>query len=160
MECLNCGKEFTRTDNYCRSCGQVTTVSRLQTNHILHNFAHAFTHTDKGFFYLIPQLLVKPGIIAREYNEGKRKSYFSPFTFMILIVAINTFLVATFSLMSPELTKRKNPIDNFLNQHFNIIIFMALPIMAFFTNILFREKHINFAESMVIGCYTAGERAL
>ncbi len=160
MDCLNCGKKFTRSDKYCVSCGQDTHTSRLQTKNIFHNFLHAFTHTDKGFFYLIPQLVTKPGIIAREYNVGRRKSYFSPFTFMILIVAINTVLVSSFDLMKANLSTINNPINEFLNKHFNIVIFIALPIMAYFTSLFFKKKHINFAECMVIGCYTAGERSI
>jgi|GEM_PF-4874684 len=57
------------------------------------SFFHSFTPTDKGFFYLIPKLLVKPGIIAKEYNEGKRKTYFSPIKF-VLAQAITSLIIA------------------------------------------------------------------
>jgi len=160
MDCLNCGKNLSKTDIYCSSCGQAASTSRLKTNHVVHNFLHSFTHTDKGFFYLIPQLLIRPGTIAREYNEGKRKTYFNPFTFVILIMAINTVLVANFRLMSPDLSEATDPIKEFLNNHFNVVVFLSIPIMAYFTSILYKKKDMNFAESLVLGCFTSGERSI
>ena len=138
MECLNCCAEFEQSDNYCRSCGQNTSTHRLTTKHTIHHFFHAFTHTDKGFFYLIPKLLVKPGIIAREYKDGKRKTYFSPFTFILIVVALNTFLVATFNIMKiPYAGQPQHPavvmVSNFTNQHFNLIVFLSVPMIALFT---------------------------
>src|SRR6476620_8272805 len=100
MDCLNCGKEFDISYKYCSTCGQSTSTTRMSTKHAVHQFFHAFTHTDKGFFDLIPQLLTKPGVVAREYNAGKRKTYFSPFTFLLLIVAVSTILVAYNNFMS------------------------------------------------------------
>lgn len=164
MECLNCCAEFEQSDNYCRSCGQNTSTHRLTTKHAIHHFFHAFTHTDKGFFYLIPKLLVKPGIIAREYKDGKRKTYFSPFTFILIVVALNTFLVATFNIMKiPYAGQPQHPavvmVSNFTNQHFNLIVFLSVPMIALFTSKFFK-KRINYAESLVIVSYTSGERAV
>lgn len=160
MNCLNCGKEFVQPDNYCSSCGQAASAARMETHDAFHNLFHAFTHTDKGFFYLVPQLRIKPGFIAREYTLGKRKKYFNPFSFMILVLAINTILISSFNLRSIDPAGSSDPIAKFLNKHFNIIILIALPLMSYFTALLYRNKGINFAESMVLGCYTSGERSI
>ncbi|SKB91474.1 DUF3667 domain-containing protein [Daejeonella lutea] len=163
MECLNCGKEFTTSDNYCSACGQNTSTARMSTEHAVHQFFHAFTHTDKGFFDLIPQLLTKPGIVARDYNEGKRKTYFSPFTFLLLIVAVSTILVAYNNFMSMP-TGDGQPyqvklVTNFLDKHFNVVVLFGIPLMAYFTSLFFR-KRINFAEGLVLISYVSGERSL
>lgn len=161
--CLNCDKEFEESDNYCRRCGQETSTHRLTTKHAFHHFLHAFTHTDRGFFALIPQLLVKPGIVAREYNEGKRKTYFNPFTFMLVIVAISTLLVAYNNFMSIPNGRYTHPvarmITDFISKHFNIVVLIGIPATAYFTSILFKNR-INFAESLVLACYTSGERSI
>ncbi len=163
MNCLNCGKEFKISENYCSSCGQGTLTKRLTTDQAVYEFFHAFTHTDKGFFYLVPKLLSKPGIIAREYNEGKRKKYFSPFTFLLLIVAISTILVSTYRVLTPPHDLDQHPavtaVTNFTNLHFNIMVFLSVPAIAFFTSRFFR-KRINFAESLVLASYASGERSI
>ena len=164
MECLNCKKEFEPSDNYCRACGQKTSTHRLTTKHAVHHFFHAFTHTDKGFFYLIPKLLVNPGIIAREYNEGKRMTYFSPFTYVLIVVALSTIIVSTYNIMSiPYSDRPQHPavemVSNFTNKHFNLMVFLSIPIISFFTSQFFK-KRINYAESLVIVSYTSGERSI
>lgn len=162
MDCLNCGKEFTRSDNYCPSCGQDTSTKRMNTKHAVHQFFHAFTHTDKGFFYLVPKLITKPGIISREYNEGKRKAYFSPFAFVLLIVAVSTILVANYNILTPPGSVIQRPqaiVSNFINKHFNLVVFFSIPAIAFYTSRLFKIR-INFAESLVIVSYTTGERSI
>jgi hypothetical protein len=164
MECLNCKVEFEQSDNYCRTCGQKTSTQRLTTKHAVHHFLHAFTHTDKGFFYLIPKLLVIPGIIAREYNEGKRMTYFSPFTFVLIVIALSTLIVSTFNIMLiPYANRPQHPavemVSNFTNKHFNLVVFLSIPLISFFTTQFFK-KRINYAESMVIVSYTSGERSI
>ncbi len=158
MKCLNCEKPLQPADAYCSGCGQSASTGRLQTPHILHHFYHAFTHTDKGFFYLIKELLVKPGIIAREYNEGKRKTYFSPFTFVIILIAINTFLAVTFDMMNADV--KQDVIRAAMNKYFNLVIFITLPLMGYFTSLLFKKRGINFAEGVVLAAYTSGERSI
>lgn len=164
MECLNCGKEFTTSDNYCSSCGQNTSTTPMSTKHAIHQFFHAFTHTDKGFFYLMPKLLTRPGIISREYNEGKRKTYFSPFTFVLLIVAVSTLLVSNYSIMSIPNSANKVPeqqvATEWANRHFNIIVFFTIPLIAWFTSLFFKKKGLNFAESLVLVSYTSEERSI
>ncbi len=163
MDCLNCGKKFTKSDKYCSACGQNTDTTRMSTKHALHQFFHAFTHTDRGFFDLIPRLITKPGITAREYNEGKRKTFFSPFTFVLIIVAVSTILVSTYNIMlSPNMSAGRpeaQVVSNFTNKHFNVMVFFSIPLVAYLTSIFFK-KRMNFAESLVLVSYSSGERSI
>jgi hypothetical protein len=162
MACLNCGRKFSSPDKYCPACGQHTSTTRMNTREALHQFSHAFTHTDRGFFYLFPKLLSRPGIIAREYNQGRRKTYFSPFTFLLLILAISSLLVAYFNFMSIGIiVDRPGPeqqIYEFINKHFNIPVLIGIPFTAYLISILFKQQ-FNFAEGLVLVCYTSGIRS-
>jgi hypothetical protein len=82
--CCNCNNEF--TGEYCNQCGQKLT-HRITMAHLAHDILHAFTHADKGFLYLMVQLFKNPGKVAREYIvEGKRKRYFMPFQYILIII--------------------------------------------------------------------------
>ncbi len=59
------------------------------------------THADKGLFQLLRDLVIKNGQVAREYVDGKRKKYFSPLNFFLLVAAVFVFF---FSLQSPPET--------------------------------------------------------
>src|SRR5688572_10665036 len=87
--CKNCDTPF--EGKFCSACSQRADTHRFTLWHFAHAFFHALTHTDKGILFLIKELLYKPGIVAREYNEGKRKKYFSPITFLLIVMAIEIF---------------------------------------------------------------------
>ena len=91
--CSNCNALARTDDKYCSKCGQEIHVHRFTLGHIFHEFFHAFTHADKGIFYLLKELLVKPGTVAREYIGGKRKKYFNPFTFFLILAGLFVYLI-------------------------------------------------------------------
>ena len=86
--CLNCEENLEVSAKFCPQCGQKTSTHRLTIAHILHDGLHALTHADKGIFHLLKDLAVKPGIVAREYIAGKRKRYFNPFTFFLIMMGL------------------------------------------------------------------------
>src|SRR5688572_18664064 len=88
--CKNCNAPL--SGNFCANCGQTSNVHRVTFKHFLHEFFHAFTHTDKGIFLLMKELITRPGHVAREYLDGKRKKYFNPLTFLILMASLYAYI--------------------------------------------------------------------
>ncbi|MBC7903398.1 MAG: DUF3667 domain-containing protein [Gemmatimonadaceae bacterium] len=158
VECLNCFSPILPAQRFCSDCGQKTDTHRLTMGHIGHDVLHAFTHTDKGMFHLIKALAINPGTVAREYVEGARKKYFNPFSFLILVTAIATILASSFNLVTGS--TRKDPVSVFLDKHYNLLIFLNTPIIAFFSWLLFRKSRKNFAEFLVMAAYATGERTV
>ncbi len=159
MECLNCNSILNSTEKFCPECGQNTLVKRLKTLAVLTEALQSFINADNGILYLIRWLPIKPGTISRKYVEGQRKKYFNPFTFLILTIGISTFLSATFNLMASS-ADINNPVSLFLSKHINLIIFLTVPIIGFFTHLLFRKQGINFAESLILSSYCSGIRSV
>ena len=90
MHCSNCSAVISENAKWCSACGQSAHIHRFNFHHILHEFFHALTHADKGFLYLLKELAIRPGKVLLEYIiEGKRKKYFNPFTFLMIILAIS-----------------------------------------------------------------------
>jgi hypothetical protein len=56
--------------------------------HIAHEVVHATTHVDSGVLLLLRKVMYVPGLVAKEYLEGKRKRYFNPFTLLIILIAL------------------------------------------------------------------------
>ena len=123
---------------------------------------HVFTHTDKGIFSLIPALLLRPGEVALDYVEGKRKRYFSIFQYLILIVGLTTFLVAKTGMMEAMMSSMSDAdgsvrikavqakITGFMQQYLNLVMFAMIPVYAFFNWLLFKKKGYNYAEQLVL----------
>lgn len=154
--CLNCATMLTADDRYCPTCGQKTDTHRMTMSHIWHDLIHALTHADRGFLRLLGELLYRPGHVAREYADGKRKKYFNPFSFLFIIVAVATVLAATFNLMTGS---RPDPVSVFLNKHANIVILLNVPINAFFSWLFFITSKRSYAENLALHAYMSGERS-
>lgn len=169
--CLNCETLLTADDHFCPNCGQKTNTHRLTIGHIIHEFLHTFTHADVGFLGMIADLLVKPGVVAREYIKGKRKKYFSPFTFFVLCVGMVVFSSHLFHVTQEHqkvdprvlaqlpteaaqkkyitIVNRSNDVSEFVSKNMNAIMMAVLPIYAFFPWIFFRKRGYNYSEQLV-----------
>ena len=169
--CLNCGTILTADDHFCPTCGQKTNTHRFTISHILHEFFHSFTHADKSFLGMIADLAVKPGTVAKEFVAGKRKKYFSPFTFFILSIGILVFSSHLFKAVQEEravdpkvlaqmpneaakkyymnLVHRTNEGMEFMSKRLNTVAMLVLPFYAFLSWIFFRKRGYNYSEMLV-----------
>lgn len=131
---------------------------------------------EKGIFYTLYALTVKPGEVMRTYIYHDRTKLVKPFRFLILAVAIGTILTVNFLDMEFMIKEfgagfkeglegnEKGKLENeslslyFRNiqilyvNYFNVLLLMAVPISSLLTFIILRSK-LNFAEHLVINSY-------
>jgi hypothetical protein len=93
--CLNCGK--TVHGNYCAHCGQKTTVAKLTWKTVVEEFVHFFTHAEHSFVYTTKKMITKPGLVMRDFLEGKRQLIHKPITFVLVWGAIDKLLQSFYS---------------------------------------------------------------
>jgi hypothetical protein len=178
--CANCGNPFRDGDIYCSQCSQQVETHKLTVGHLLHELVHAVTHADKGLFVLIKELAIRPGIVAREYVEGKRKKYFNPFTFVLICLSIFVFINATFHVVDNQVKADPNILRqlptaeakekylqimqrtaimlNFFTKKSNLIYLLAIPLYATLMWLFFRRR--SFAEHLVANMFFNGFLAL
>jgi hypothetical protein len=170
--CLNCGTLLTADDNFCPYCGQKSHTHKLTIIHLLHEFFHSFTHADKGFLGITADLAIRPGVVARQYIQGKRKKYFNPFTYFLLCLAILVFCANTFKSFHEPLKidqsvvqriptdeqrktyigfiNRTNAANAFVKKNMNVISMLMLPIFSFLSWLFFKKRGYNYAELTVV----------
>jgi len=169
--CLNCEVVLHEGDKFCPNCGQTTHTHRFTLVHFFHEVFHAFTHADKGIFYLLKELALRPGVVAREYIAGKRKKYFNPFTFFLILAALFV-LSANFSssinnkeqqtpeeisqIKSAEAKEQAIAIydramltKQFFTKHGNIAAMIAVPFFALYFWLIYYRKRYNYSEHLV-----------
>jgi len=174
--CPNCSAPLKADFKICPSCGQSTHLHRFTISHIFHEIFHAITHTDKGVLHLIKHLTLYPGLAAREYVlENKRRRYFNPFTFLILVLGLTVFSNSIFHPYSKriqdasaefktvqkkqkynKILQRQKDAMHFIESRNNLVTFMALPIIALIFWLFFRRIGINYAEHLVANIFFAG----
>jgi len=165
--CKNCVNQFEGL--FCNVCGQKP-AHRLDIKHVLHEVAHVFTHADKGIFNFVKKVLTHPGTMALEYVEGKRKKYFNPFQYLFLIVGVTVFALSKSHIMedtmnsvgakkgSAELLRFQHIIETFIQKYFNVVLFLMIPVYAFFSKLFYKSKGYNYAENVVLQCYIQAQQ--
>ncbi len=87
VTCKNCGNSF--TGKYCNNCGEK--VYDEHDKSVLHFFEeglHFITHFEGTLFTTIKTMFRRPGQLSFDYCEGKRKKYFKPLSFFLLLVVL------------------------------------------------------------------------
>lgn len=157
--CRNCETALAPGQKFCGACGQRVTGARLSMGEILHDFFHAITHVDHSILSLIRGLATRPGHVARDYIEGRRKRYFGPFAFLMISVGLATFVIAITGVeMFRPITDSGAAL--LLQRHVNLVSLLQLPFLAGCVALLFWEQKLHIAEHLVLCAYTSGMRVL
>ncbi|MBD3581781.1 DUF3667 domain-containing protein [Flavobacterium selenitireducens] len=152
--CRNCDRELAADFGFCPGCGQKSDLHRLSWHEIAHDSIHYFTHADKGIFSLIADLGSKPGSVARQYVEGRRRKYFPPLNFFLIIAAILVISSTWNPLQRTDISRenitvlskikdtqerahqlsvyeRKAKVTPFISSYSNVVALASLPLSAF-----------------------------
>ncbi|TGD57577.1 DUF3667 domain-containing protein [Flavobacterium humi] len=177
--CKNCHTANPEQYNYCPQCSQKTSLHRLTSHDIAHEAIHYFTHADKGFFQLIRDLILKRGVVAREYVNGRRKKYFPPLSFFMLIATVFVFMATlgepkketNILKAHPELSSIADPVkkqlaieklergekvNHFTTKYSNLMAMCSLPLTALVFWLFYRKGKYNYVEHLVAGMYMLG----
>ena len=170
--CKNCATEF--KGKFCPQCGQKAKTKRITTKQVFSEARQRIFHYEQGFWYTSKELLTRPGHAIREYIEGKRVQHIKPIKFMFWTSAISFLLFHLIGLDKDMMQKieeqqgASSPIGQQLSQkifqllsdHPAIMMFLMIPMIAFWSRLLFRRKGYNFAEHFVLNTFLMGELSL
>jgi hypothetical protein len=182
-ECKNCDTAF--EGKFCPTCSQKADTHRLTLRHFAHEATHAVTHTDKGVLLLIKAMFTRPGHVAREYIEGKRKRYFNPITFILIMMAIQVFatkhtdfygkfsqqmqkMYEGIAKLNPQKNAKGNEYFNqrmkeadkqmaFANDNNKLINFIFIPFLSLLTWLFFKKSGFNYTENLILNVLIGGQ---
>jgi hypothetical protein len=157
--CRNCGAPLAPAQAYCGACGQKRIPGRITLHEIARDLLHAFLHVDRSVLSLICQLVVRPGDVARDFVEGRRRRYFGPFAFLVVCVAVGAAAIAL-SGFPVVTTNQPNRIAAFLQSHPNLVYFIHVPLLAAACRVVCVLDHLHYAEHLVLVAYTEGMHVL
>jgi hypothetical protein len=171
-DCKNCATEF--EGKFCPQCGQKAKTKRITTKQVFNEARQRIFHYEQGFWYTTRELITRPGHTIREYLDGKRVRHIKPIKFMFWASAIS-FLLFHFIGLDKDMIQKINeqqgttsPMGQQLSQkifqvftdHPAIMMFCMIPLIAFWSWLLFRRKGYNFAEHIVLNTFLMGELSL
>ena len=118
--CLNCESPIAAAARFCPHCSQRTDTARLSFADMARDLMHAFVNVERGPLMFAWALLTRPGGIAREYVEGRRRRYYGPFATLVVLVgfAALALKLSDFQVLSQDLSTP----SSVLQQHFNLVL--------------------------------------
>ncbi|MEO7523843.1 MAG: DUF3667 domain-containing protein [Ferruginibacter sp.] len=130
QNCKNCDTNL--QGKFCKNCGQKANIHPLTFRHIFHEVFHAFTHADKSFLVMLKKMITGPGNVAYEYIvEGKRQRYYNPFTFFLLVTAINAFVESSLLTLKENIFHDNNEYARLFNAYNKAMLLLIIPCIAF-----------------------------
>ena len=161
--CLNCGAAL--QGNFCVQCGQRASTKRINFKETLNSFLGLTFSLDGPLLLTIKLLFVNPGKLFREYIAGKRKTYYKPVAFFVLITAVHLILRALINFDPLEGEFVNNGQENLsgleakieeaarlVSENINNFMFFLVFSIAFMLKLFFRKAY-NLAEYTSIGLF-------
>src|SRR2546426_9839069 len=74
--CYDCGTPL--SGPFCSACGQKAGPLDPTVHDFLHDFTHEMFHVDGRIFRSLWTLLSAPGVLTRDYFQGRRARWVSP----------------------------------------------------------------------------------
>jgi hypothetical protein len=162
IQCKNCGTTF--LGKFCSHCGQKTTVQRITIRDTLSDFSDTIFSVDAPLFYTIKMLCLHPGTMLREFLAGKRKRYYKPVAFFVLMTIIYLLvrsLIGYDPLLASAVRVTGDPnemmvqaqqmmFENINKFLFFFVLWFGILLKTFF------YKRYSLAECWTIGFYLVG----
>jgi len=123
---------------------------------------------EKGFFYTLWELTVRPGKAIRGYLFEDRTKLSKPFGFLFLAIALSTYVSVTYVFTdevmansytanpqsgNKETLEWMKPIMGYFIDYFNFYLLTTIPFFSFFSYLFYKKPRLYLAEHFVINSY-------
>ncbi len=158
--CLNCDSALPASAAFCPQCSQRTDTARLSSFDLLRELMHSFLNVERGPLAMLRSMATRPGHMARDYVEGRRRRYYGPFALLAVLVGITALIVnaAGYQMLAHD-GFGDEPTD-ILQRHFNLLLLVQLPLLGAVCALVFRASALTLPEHMVLVAYTLGFRTV
>ncbi len=158
--CLNCRTALPSQAHFCPQCSQRTDTARLSSGDLLRELMHSFVNVERGPLAMLRGLVTRPGHMARDYVEGRRRRYYGPFALLVVLVGATALIVnaAGYQMLAHD-GFGDEPTD-ILQRHFNLLLLVQLPLLGAVCALVFRSSALTLPEHMVLVAYTLGFRTI
>ncbi|MFA6085768.1 MAG: DUF3667 domain-containing protein [Mucilaginibacter sp.] len=119
-------------------------------------------HFEKGIFYTIKELLIRPGQNVREFITEDRSRLVKPIIFIIITSLIYTVINNLFHIEEGYVnfngTKQSATtlIFNWVQNHYGYANIIMGVYIAFWAKLFYRKYDYNFFEILILLCFVMG----
>lgn len=173
MDCRNCGHSV--DGKFCSYCGQNSKVDRIDFRNLLNEISESIFQINKGFFYTLKELFIRPGSSLNEFLDGKRKNHFKPIAYVLTLSTVyflisqvtnqNTWIEDLISGWTDRATAGKsgNEIPKILTwfvKNYAYSTLLLLPVFSIASYLSFLKFGKNYLEHIVVNSYVTGQQTI
>ena len=103
--CTNCGYRFDQLPehtNFCPECGQENHNVNVPLRHLFDEFIESIFHFDTKSIRTLKTLVLKPGSLTVEFNQGRRVRYVQPVRLYVFISFLFFLMISVSSVDHEE----------------------------------------------------------
>ena len=159
MNCRNCNASL--TGKFCCDCGQPVQISRVDWHYLVHEIQHVL-HFERGIFYTIKELLLRPGTSIHTFITTDRSRLVKPVLFIIVTSLIYTTINHLFHYEQGYIdytNTRSTPsglIYSWMQNHHGYANIMMGIFIAFWLRLFYRKHDYNLFEILILLCFVMG----
>ena len=164
QHCLNCNHIV--QGKYCSNCGQSIKTGKITWMHLIKDIQFNFLHLNKGVFYTVVMLFIKPNQVISNYITGKRVNYINPLQYLLLGASFYMLLVHYFNVLPILSTVDTDSGIDFKKiyawyyDHYSFSLLFTIPFFSFASYLVYRNKGYTFLEHIVIYLYIGGNKVI
>ncbi len=146
--CNSCNHEF--NGNFCNHCGEkVLRPADKSLKSILNSILLTITFVDSRFIKTLWMVIVSPGMLSRNFSNGKRVSHISPMS-LFFVLNLAYFFFPVIQLFNASLnTQLLSPLSGFYSTIIaHKIVNMGIDLNSF--TLLYNLKTTGLAKLMVM----------
>jgi len=157
--CIKCQNRI--TENYCSNCGNPKELKRIDRKYIFSEIGSVLNF-DRGIFYTIKELLIRPGITVRKFIIEDRNRLVKPIIFIIVSSLIYTILREFFHFEDDYLyidnqnLSTSTTLFKWIQNNYGYGNLIMGIFIAFWIKILFKKYAYNFYEILILLCFVMG----
>ncbi|MEM1001736.1 MAG: DUF3667 domain-containing protein [Bacteroidota bacterium] len=149
-------------------------MNKLNLQSFTTELADSIFQVNKGLFYTVKELSLRPGHTIRAFIEGKRKNHFKPIAYALLLSTVYFLIARIFdstTLLDDFVTGASNrveeeklavefPILEWFANNYAYATLLLIPIFSLASFISFLGLKANYLEHVVINAYVTGHQAI
>ncbi len=157
--CLNCDTSLPPAVRYCPHCGQRADTARLSFKDMVRELMRANAEVERSPLQFARALLLRPGGVAREVVEGRRRRHYGPFATLAVMVGVDALAIRATGFRALAQEVATGDAAALLYRHFDLLQLAQLPLLGVVCALLFRSEGQRLPEHMAMVAYALAVRA-
>lgn len=157
--CKKCGADL--SDEFCSKCGSPKSLKRIDGSYILEEVVSVFNF-DKGIFYTIKELLIRPGENVKKFIHNDRNRLVKPIIFVIVCSLIYTIAQQLLRFEDGYVNaggfgdSAITEVYGWIQGNYGYANILMAIFISFWLKLFFKKYDYNFFEIIILLCFVMG----